>query len=196
MQNTRENLLDGVVRIVAAGGTGAARMRAIAREAGVTEAAIYNHYPSKEALLGSAYRRIVDRMVAEKQHLVTERRPFREIVETWVRLTLEFHDANPEAFRYVLLTPGIRPDDRGELDECQGSLFLLVLRRAMAEGEIPPMNPHLALCHFTGLMLNVPRMIHEGTLPGPATDYTDRVVDAAWRVLAPNSIPSPPQKEM
>jgi AcrR family transcriptional regulator len=187
MRNTRENLLEGVVRIVAEGGAGAARMRAIAREAGVTEAAIYKHYPSKEVLIASAYRRIVDRMVAEKKQLVEAGLPFRRTVATWIELTFAFHDANPEAFRYVLLTPGIRPDGRGELDEGQGRLFLEVLTRAMAAGEIPAADPRLALCLFTGLMLNVPRMIHEGTLPGPATDYTESVTQAVLRVLDSDS---------
>jgi len=192
MKNTREELLNGTIRLVAEGGPGAARMRAIARAAGVTEAAIYKHYPSKDALLGAAYRRIVDQMVAEKQHLAAGERPFRETMETWVRLTFASFDANPDAFRYVLLTPGTRPEEDDELAGCQGQLFLDLVRRAMAAGEIPELDPRLALSHFTGLMLNVPRMITEGTLSGPASDHADAVVEAIWRVLGPPPGPDAP----
>jgi hypothetical protein len=45
------------------------------------------------------------------------------------------------------------------------------------------MPPELALSHFTGLMLNVPRLINEGTLEGPASRYVDDVADAVWRAL-------------
>jgi len=185
MRNTREDLLDGAIRVVAEGGPGAARMRAIARAAGVTEAAIYKHYPSKDALLGAAYRRVVDRMVAEKQHLAAGALPFRKAVEMWVQLTFESFDASPDAFRYVLLTPGTRPEEDDELGGCQGQLFLDLVRRAVAANEIPQVDPRLALSHFTGLMLNVPRMITEGTLPGPAVTHTAPVVEAIWRVLGP-----------
>jgi AcrR family transcriptional regulator len=192
MKNTREELLNGTIRLVAEGGPGAARMRAIARAAGVTEAAIYKHYANKDALLGAAYRRIVDEMVAEKQHLAAGERPFRETTEMWVRLTFASFDANPDAFRYVLLTPGTRPEEDDELAGCQGQLFLDLVRRAMDAGEIPEVDPRLALSHFTGLMLNVPRMITEGTLSGPASDYVEAVVDAIWRVLGPPPGPDAP----
>ena len=33
-------------------------------------------------------------------------------------------------------------------------------------------------------MLNVPRLINEGVLAGPATRYTDEVVGAIWRMFA------------
>ena len=40
-------------------------------------------------------------------------------------------------------------------------------RAALAGGEALAMSEEMALSHFTGLMLNVPRLINEGRLPGP-----------------------------
>jgi len=185
MKNTQENLLNSAIRIVAEGGAGAARTRAIARAAGVTEAAIYKHYPSKDALLRAAYRRVVDQMVAEKQQLAEQDLPFRQTVEKWVRLTFESFDMSPDAFRYVLLTRETRSDEEDEPVGGQGKIILDLVGRAIAAKEIPEVNPRLALSHFTGLMLNVPRMITEGGLEGPATRYTDAVVEAIWQVLGP-----------
>ena len=42
---------------------------------------------------------------------------------------------------------------------------------------------NLSLAMWTGS--NVPRLINEGTLPGPASDYVDEVAMTAWRVLRP-----------
>ncbi len=194
MKNTQENLLNSAIRVVAEGGAGAARTRAIARAAGVTEAAIYKHYPSKDALLRAAYHRVVDQMVAEKQQLASRRLPFRQTVEMWVSLTFESFDTSPDAFRYVLLTPETRPEEDDELAGGQGQIILDLVRRAIDANEIPEVEPRLALSHFTGLMLNVPRMITEGALQGPAADYTAAVVEAIWRVLGPPpSSDAPPE---
>ena len=134
-------------------------------------------------ILRAAYRRVVDQMVAEKQQLAAQDLPFRQTVEKWVRLTFESFDTNRDAFRYVLLTQETRPDEEDEPAGGQGKIILDLVRRAVDAQEIPEVDPRLALSHFTGLMLNVPRMITEGGLEGPAVKYTDAVVKAIWRVL-------------
>ena len=48
-----------------------------------------------------------------------------------------------------------------------------LLRRALRNREIAPMFPKLAYSHFSGIMLNIPRLIYEGTLRGPASTYVD-----------------------
>ena len=62
---------------------------------------------------------------------------------------------------------------------------MVLVRQALTRGEIRDISPELALCHFSGLMLNVPRLIREGQLTGPAVRYVDDVSSAAWRVLQP-----------
>ena len=59
--------------------------------------------------------------------------------------------------------------------------------RAQEAGEIRAIDPQLALSHFSGLLLNVPRLISEGTLEGPAARYIDEVAQAAWRIFRNNS---------
>jgi hypothetical protein len=43
--------------------------------------------------------------------------------------------------------------------------------------------PKLAYSHFSGIMLSVPRLIHEGVLRGPALSYLDEASEAVWRAL-------------
>ena len=58
-----------------------------------------------------------------------------------------------------------------------------LLRRALRNREIAPMFPKLAYSHFSGIMLNIPRLIYEGALRGPARAYVDDAVDAVLRAL-------------
>lgn len=183
---TKDKLIDATIRLVARGGQDAARMRSIAREAGVTEAAIYRHYPSKDALCLAAYSTVVDQLIDQKRHLAESDKPFRTILREWIALTFSFFDEHPDAFTFVLLTTQFPPQDAPHFSAHQSTLFVDILERAIERGEAARIDPTLALCHFTGLMLNVPRLIREGTLEGPAASFVDAVADAAWRILAPD----------
>lgn len=181
--NSKAKLMHAAVRIMARQGVKAATVRAIAREAGVTEAAVYRHYPSKEALYLEAFERLVNEMTAVKETIAHSSATLRQKLREWVRVSYESYDRLPHAFSFVLLMPHDLPASHRDIVERQGHLFINIVLAAQAAGEMPPMKPELALSHFTGLMLNVPRLIEEGTLEGPATQYTDEVAAATDRAL-------------
>ena len=183
--NRKDELAAAAVRLVASRGAKATTIREIARETGVTEGAIYRHYPSKEELYWHAYQGIVDEMVGEEKPLVTGTAHLRHRLREWIRLSYAYYDRSPEAFSYVLLTPHVVSASRLETTTIQGSLFMEMIRRASASGEVRAISPELALSHFSGLLLNVPRLINEGRLEGPASRYVEEVAGVAWRVLSP-----------
>ena len=185
-RNTKDVLIASTIRLVSRHGAESLTTRAIAAESGVTEGAIYRHYRSKEALRWQAYKLIVEEMYQEKLHLKTSTAPVRQKIREWVKLTFAYFDRYPDAFTYVLLLPP-PPAAEGEsaITTKQGDLFEQLMTEAGSAGLIRPISPAVARCHFTGLMLNVPRLINDGALPGPASLYTDEVGDAVWRVLEP-----------
>ena len=115
-----------------------------------------------------------------------------------MRLTYNYFDRHPAAFTFVLMTPHLVPPagqsagsgvvDRLRLSADQGDLFLEMIEEALKAGEVRPMPPKLALSHFAGVLLSVPRLIREGVLGGPASAYADEVSDAAWRILRPEAV--------
>lgn len=183
--NRKDALLAAAVRLGAEGGQAATTIRAIARGAGVTDAAVYRHYRSKDDLLWRAYERIVEEMIREKRHLVDNGAPLREKLGEWVRLTYAYFDKNPQAFNFVLASPHIAKASDRSSTTGQGELFLSMITRAIQAGEVRPMEPVVALSHFSGVLLNVPRLINEGALEGPASAYAEEVSDAAWRIVRP-----------
>ena len=64
-RNTREGLQDAAIRLGARDGVQRASVRTIAKEAGVTEGAVYKHFGSKNDLIREAYTAIVDEMARE-----------------------------------------------------------------------------------------------------------------------------------
>jgi AcrR family transcriptional regulator len=186
-KNKKGELIAAAVRLTASGGPGAVTIRAIAREAGVTDAAVYRHYRSKDDLCRRAHHRIVDEMIREKRHLVDSDAPLRWKLCEWVRLSYAYYDRHPAAFTYVLSTPHLAPRSERSTATGQGGLFLGMITRAIETGEARSMPPELALSHFAGVLLNVPRMINEGTLAGPASAYSEKVSEVVWRIFRPES---------
>lgn len=179
----RDSIQAAAVRLAAGRGVGGTTMRAIAREVGVTEAALYRHYTSKEALYAQTYAQVVAQMTEDKRHLLETALSFRECLREWVRLTYDYYDRLPDAFTCVLINADREAAHR-PLTTGQGALFMELVAKAQQTGEVRTLPPEVALSHFTGLMLNVPRLIQAGTLPAPASQYVDEVSEAAWRVLA------------
>lgn len=179
---SRETITASAIRLVVEGGTRNATIKAISAQMDVNEAALYRHFKSKEEILSSAYVAIVDEMAQQKRHLAKSTLPFAEIVREWIKLTYDFYDSNPDAFAYVLLLPPTSIAN-ADISRVQGKLFMTLLRRALRNREIAPMFPKLAYSHFSGIMLNIPRLIYEGALRGPARAYVDDAVDAVLRAL-------------
>ena len=195
-RNTKDELAAAAVRLAANGGPAAATIRAIAREAGVTDAAIYRHYRSKQELWRSAYVSIIEQMVREKRHLAAGEAPLREKLHEWVRLSYAYFDRDPAAFTFAFVTPHVPPELARRDTGAQGELFMEMIARARAAGEIRAITPQMALSHFVGVLLSVPQLINEGTLDGPASAYVDEVATAAWRILRPDRTGNEPDSRI
>lgn len=183
-RNTRDNLKDAAIRLGARDGIDGASIRTIAREVGVTEGAVYKHFANKEELIREAYTSVVEEMARDKAVLVKADLPFEHAVRAWVKLTYEYFDANQDAFTYVLLMPHRFADSLGEIYTRQGHMFRAFIVRAQENKQILAMDPDLAVAVFTGIVLNIPRLINEGALQGPALPYAPEIADAVIRVFA------------
>ncbi|MDF1810189.1 MAG: TetR/AcrR family transcriptional regulator [Phycisphaerales bacterium] len=182
-KNTRFDLRNAAIRLGARDGIHAASIRTIAKEAGVTEGAVYKHFQNKDDLIRDAYTTIVEEMARDKSVLVKTDLPFEHAVNAWVKLTYEYFDGNRDAFTYVLLMPHRMADTLGEIYTKQGLLFRSFIVRAMQDNQIRTMSPDLAVAIFTGIVLNIPRLINEGALEGPALSYASEISESVIEVF-------------
>ena len=181
-KNRRGEIVDATIRVAAKQGVSGASIRQIASEAGVTEVALYRHFDSKDDLCQQAYQQIVADMAEEKEQLLQLRAaPLQQLLRNWIRLSFEYYDRYPEAFTYVLLTP--YDFTESDITMRQGRMFSKLIADAIQAGEFPDMDPVIAMSHFSGLMLNIPRLINEGTLAPPALQYVDTVSMAVQGVF-------------
>ena len=82
--NKKAEITAAAVKLVASKGPAAATIRAIASEAGVTDAAVYRHFRSKKELCWTAYAGIMEEMVEEKVPLVSGSEPLKQRLREWV----------------------------------------------------------------------------------------------------------------
>lgn len=184
-RSTRDELRDAAIRLGVRDGVEGASIRTIAREVGITEGAVYKHFTSKDDLIRDAYTSIVREMARDKGVLVKADLPFEHAVRAWVKLTYQYFDDNPEAFSYVLLMPQRMAERLGEIYTAQGQLFRTFLVRSMESDQIRRLDPDLGVALFTGMVLNIPRLINANSIPGPASGYADEIADAVLRVFSP-----------
>ena len=185
-KNSKEDLVSAVVFLVARQGHEGTTIRAISRHAGVTEAAVYRHFQSKDELYWFAYKKIIGEMIHEKEQIFSMTLTLREKLSLWIELTYRYYDQQPEAFTYVLLTNHNLPQSEQGMTRRQGELFCEMFAQAKEAGKARKIPSELALSHFGGLMLNVPRLINEGRLKAPAIQYTQEVLSAVCQALQVN----------
>jgi AcrR family transcriptional regulator len=181
-KNRREEIVAATVRLVAKQGVTATPIRQIASEAGVTEGALYRHFENKDDLCQQAYQQIVADMAVEKERILKSPEvSLASRLHGWIRLSFEYFDKYPEAFTYVLLTPYDFAES--DISRRQGRMLTEWLANATRAGDLPDMDPVLSMALFSGLMLNVPRLINEGILSPPVTRYVDSTAAAACAIF-------------
>ena len=183
-KNKKGEIIAATVQLVAQRGVNGASIRRIAEVAGVTEGALYRHFDSKEDLCQQAYCHIVSDMIAAKEEIAASEAAAKDKFARWVRVSYEYFDRYPDAFTYVVLIPHDFPSELEHVITSQSKLLSQVIAELANFPDAAMRSLEMGVCHFTGVMLNVPRLINEGVLAGPATRYTDEVVGAIWRMFA------------
>lgn len=96
-------ILDAALECFAEAGYDATRIRMIAERAGVSEGALYRHYPSKEAVAQALFQQHLEAFAAQLQQIAATAEPPAAQVRAVVSATLVSYRENPAAFTFVLL---------------------------------------------------------------------------------------------
>ncbi len=180
----QEELLDLALEIARESGLSGLTVRRLAERAGFSEAALYRHYPSKEALLLALMARMEERFLSIIEAIAGDtRRPaaerLRQVVRTHVRAVIEI-DGLP-----VLLVAEAAASEHAALRaRLQRTLrrYLGVLEKLVAA--LPPdaARPRPAEASLLLLGLSAASAVRHRVLPDPELERraSDQVAD--WLV--------------
>lgn len=171
----REPLLAAALRLFVERGIDGTGIRDVAAAAGVSEAALYRHWASKDALVRDLYlhrlREVVDLMdVAIAPALSVD-----AALEAAVLAISSLFDRDPLVFRFVLLAQAdvrLTPPDgvRTPLD---------VVHELAVRGVTGTQDPRHLAAAWAGLFLQTGQHVLMGRLPPPFTDHAPAVARLA-----------------
>jgi AcrR family transcriptional regulator len=181
-------ILDAALACFAQRGYDATRVRHIAETAGVSEAALYRHHPSKEAvalaLFATHMRRYAQRLGAVA---ADAQRPVADRVRDLVRASLAVRDEDPAAHAFVLGHQGrfigaLPADFPYPLHIVEG-----LVREGQADGTVKP-GPVRVLAALVLGCMNHPAVVAQHGRPG-TIDLADPetvalIADGAWAAIA------------
>lgn len=182
----RKLILDAARRVFEAEGLEGASLRAIAAEAGYTPAALYFHFPSKEAIYGEVLRQSLDRLRQAVADAVAREVTPAARLKAAAMAFFGFYAVHPRDLDlgFYLLRGGMQPRGLGrELDEqlnlALGQALLPIAEAAEALGASPEEARSVlvdAFAHAAGLLM----LAHTGRIrmfAVSAQQQMDRYVD-------------------
>ena len=167
MEPTPERLLRVSETLFARQGLAGTSMREIARAAGVTQAAIYHHFPGKEALYLEAVRTLHREKMQSLSGVLELEAPPPEKLRQLVWRMLELMDADPD-FRHIYYREMMEGDEE-RLRELVDGVFadIMEVMKPLMKEIAPHLDATLMMMSLAGLVfhhLEVRRLIP--LLPG------------------------------
>ncbi len=159
-------------------------IRDIAAGAGfASEATIYRHFESKEALAWELFSTNLAAFAEELDKLRRAQTGLKARIEAMIRYSCAFFDKDPVLFSYLLLTQ--HAQHRKVTDDMPIPFRVIVktIAQGMEKGEIPERDPVLAASMVFGLMRQVAISKLNRELKGSLSSHADALVAASWRVL-------------
>jgi AcrR family transcriptional regulator len=181
-------MLDAALRCFAELGYEATRIRHIAERAGVSEGALYRHYPSKEAVAHALFDEHMGAYAARLRSVADTDQTVEQRLRSVIRTSFESYRANPDGINFILLQKprliaGWLPNPAFPLD-----IIEEIIREGQRQGVLRDGQPNLLAAIFLGCLLRpviVSQLAEPGALDLLHDRHHDRVIeDAAWAAVA------------
>jgi AcrR family transcriptional regulator len=181
---TRARIEAAALKLFAAKGVDGTSVRDIALEVGVTEGALYRHFPSKEELARELFRSRYGALARGVEAIRARESGFPARVQALVDFFARSFDEDPDGFAYVLISQhehlraleGASPDNAVE---ALGRVF----QDAMTAGEVPHDDVALVTALALGLVVQPAIFRIYGRLATPPSAPRERIAEAVLRAV-------------
>jgi AcrR family transcriptional regulator len=172
------------LELFAARGADGVSIAEIAAAAGVSQGALYRHYPSKEELAWSLFSNAYLRTGAELDHIRAGGAEFDQTITAMVAHFCHLFDADPALFRFMLITqhgflPRLAIGSRTPVDA-----LVDLVTDAVTKNRLKPLDPALAASAIMGIILQSATFHIYGRLVGPLGARAPALARAAIAAVA------------
>jgi AcrR family transcriptional regulator len=164
-------------------GVAATSIRDIAAAVGLSDGALYRHYPSKDELVRRLFADAFTGFARSLDRLAGERTQARARIAAMVAGFCALFDRDSVLFRFLLLAQHdqlrhVRPGMPNPVESVRK-----VIAEGMAKGEIPAGDPDLATAMVMGLILQPATFKVYGRIKRPLGALAPVLAVACWKAL-------------
>ena len=167
------------LELFAASGVDGVSIAEIAATAGVSQGALYRHYPSKEDLAWVLFSTAYLRTGEELDQIRASGAGFEAAVTAMVSHFCGLYDNDPALFRFMLITqhgflPRVQSRSRTPVDAVAD-----LVKDAVTRAQVRPVDPTLGAAVIMGVILQAATFHIYGRLSGPLAAHTSALARAA-----------------
>ncbi len=180
----KHDIEQAAIRLFAAKGLARVTIKDIAAEAGVTEGALYRHYPGKNEMAWALFTQELERFaIPLGDRLFAPGQTFARRLHGAIRFMYEYYRKEPVVFAFIMLTQhGFPEEDLLTEATNPNDMAVRFVREAMAARAMPEGDPLLPAALLIGLTLQ-PLVMHRYGRLALTEEIADQVVAAALRAL-------------
>lgn len=135
--NKRSAIVIAAINLFARKGYDGTTISDIAKAAGITQGAIYKHYPSKEALGKTIFETLINDYSTELAQILKDTSDLAQRIDATVQLTYRLYDKYPTAVCFTLKSQHNFWDSLSEPIIHPHLLFNRIVQEAMDQGQLP-----------------------------------------------------------
>lgn len=177
-------IYDSATKLFGERGLSGTGIREIAREAGVSEAALYRHWKGKRQLAEDIFQAGMGELDRRMKSVVPADGPASQAILAVVRNLFEAYDQNSQAVHYLLLNQHDLWRSMGQCEANPVTFWFDLLRSRAGEFELPPELTTEILGPITlGMVLRPAIAAAYGSIDLPLAQHAEAVAAAVCRVL-------------
>lgn len=182
-KDTKERIERAALKLFVENGVAATSIKDIAREADVSQGAMYNHYDSKDDLAWLLFSDNFTEIGADLRQIAREESDLKSKFRLITAYIFERYDRDPLLISYCFL---VRHRHLTQVRTRLGNPYLVI--RTIVEGEvrrknIPAQELDVAAALVTGAIIQMIDTHIVGALKGPLVPRADAVADACVAIL-------------
>jgi AcrR family transcriptional regulator len=182
--DTRDRIESAAIHLFVEKSVDGTTVRDIAGRVELSEGALYRHFASKDDLVWQVFEKHYVALADEIRRLAGEARTTKGKIAAIIRGCCRAHDADPTLFRFLLFTQHGQLSKLGPGTPTPVDAVREVIVAGMGAGDLPDQDADLATALVLGVVLQPVTFSAYGRLPATLGPIADRLVAAAWNVVA------------
>lgn len=178
----KEDIDSAAIRLFSSKGLARTSIKDIAKEAGVTEGALYRHYKSKDQMAWELYTGEIKKFTTGLSEIIKQNISAQEKLIESIKYLYSYYDKYPVEFGFILLTQHGFPGEK-LLDENTNPNDIVINTVKELFSEIIDIDSKVLAAMMMGGILQPIVMHNYGRFEKPILEYSDDVIKASLKLI-------------